>query len=278
MYCLKIVSLKFVSLKIVSLKIVSLKIVRYFTFIFFISLLCISYSTFAGSAGTNFTSETLELVQNPTAGIITNGEIIKFKFSGNNSINISGEYYLQKNIVLGYGLSIKNLTGNETVDISDLLGVIARYRILNEHKYYPALTAGIDLLGKGEYIPSLDQNQFLPTGLYIAASKAFKWDLGYLSLHLGVNYPVAVNKQYEHINSYFGLEQTITNKASLNFEYDFAGNNNPKFELKKGITNLAIRYSISSDLTVGINMIDIFSTYNKPYRMLTMEYRSSFFR
>ncbi len=246
----------------------------YISLIIFVSI----QPSSAGNAGSLFTSETLELVNQPTAGIITNGELIKLHFAGNNNINISGEYFLQKNFVVGYGFNIENLLGNKQIEISDLLGFIARYRILNEHKYYPALTVGIDLQGKGEYIPALDQNEFLPTGLYFAASKAFKWDLGYLSLHLGANYPVSINKQFDRISSYFGFEQTISKYASINLEYDFAGNNNPKFEIKKGITNLAIRYSISSDFTVGINIIDIFSTYNKTYRMLKMEYRSNFIK
>lgn len=249
-----------------------------FSFIVLLFIFANIEISIAGNAGSLSNSETLELVNQPTAGIITNGELIRFRFAGNNNINISGEYFLQKRFVVGYGFNIMNLTGNEKVEISDLLGFIARYRILNEHKYYPAFTLGIDLQGKGEYFALLKHSEFLPTGFYIAASKAFKWDLGYFSLHLGANYPISINKQYDKISSYFGFEQTISKYASVNFEYDFASNSNPKFVLQKGITNVAIRYSISSDFTVGISIIDIFSTYSIPYRMLIMEYRSDFIR
>lgn len=226
----------------------------------------------AGSAGSNYSLETMNIVNMPTASSIPiKSQFFELYFSQNSCLSLKLLDAPFKNFYFGLSESATNFFGDGNITFQKYPGVIANYRILNEGKYYPAIGIGINTQGKGNYNEAKDQFDFISPGAYLALSKSFLWSFGYFGLHLGTNYsfePVSSNRR---VNFYFGVEQSLTDNASINIEYDFNTPENPDIIFNKALLNLAFRYSIDNNITIDLSFLDLFNTKSSVMRYLRIE-------
>lgn len=237
-----------------------------------------SNSIFAGSAGDNYTLETMNIVNMPTAGNIPlKSQFFELYFSQNSCLSLKLLDAPFKKFYFGISISATNFFGDGDITFQKYPGIMANYRILDEGKYYPAIGIGINTQGKGNYNETKDQFDFISPGIYLAMSKSFRWTLGYFGLHLGTNYSFEPSASNRQINFYFGIEQSITDNTSINLEYDFNTPENPDIVFNRALLNLSLRYSVDDRITIDLNFLDLFNTKSSVMRYLRLEGAVSIF-
>lgn len=243
-----------------------------------IKLICISLlfcyqNLISGSAGLNYTYDTQTIVSMPTAGLIPyNGQLLSLNFHSNTGMMFTIEYSPVTNASVGLSFGGNGIFGNETLKFQKYPGIEAKYRFINEKKYFPAIVVGFNSQGYGTYSDATEEFQVNSPGFFLAMSKSFKWDYGIYSIHLGSNYSLEQKSGNRKMNAYFGFEHTLGRQSSVNFEYDFNAPHNSGFNLMKGRTNLGIRYSIEKVTTLELKLIDIFGTQSEMLRFLKIEF------
>lgn len=247
-------------------------ILLYF-FTILINILLQNLSLTAGSAGTNYTYETQYLVNMPTAGLIPkSSQLFSMNFSGKSGMMVAAEYSPINNASLGISFGGIGILGNETIKFQEYPGILAKYRFLNESKYFPAIALGFNSQGFGIYDDVAGEYQINSPGFYLAFSKSFKWDYGFYAIHMGTNYSLEPKSSNRRVNAYFGFEHTIANRASVNFEYNFNSPKNSGYNLMEGMSSLGLRYSIEKISTIELKLVDLFGTRGEMQRFLKIEF------
>ncbi|MFA7228431.1 MAG: hypothetical protein WC061_05290 [Melioribacteraceae bacterium] len=213
-----------------------------------------------GTGGTNAKFEYRNLIDLPTAGVLSRG------YAGVSADVLPFGVVITKievGVFDGFSFGISyggtNVIGTGSIDWYKLPAINIRARIVNETDAFPALSLGFDSQGKGQYDDNLDRFQIKSPGFFAAAAKNFEL-LGYLSIHALVNYSLEREDGDKDLNLGLGFEKTIGEKVSLIGEYDFAVNDNTGAALGKGngYMNLGLRWSVGDGLTLGVNLRDIF--------------------
>jgi hypothetical protein len=224
-----------------------------------------SYVIAQGSVGTNAKYEYRNLIDLPTAGVLTKG------YSGI-SLDVMPDGVVISKIEVGiyegfsFGISYggSNIIGTGSIDWYKLPGVNLRARIMDETILLPAVTIGFDSQGKGDYNSDLKRYQIKSPGFFAAGSKNFEL-LGYFSIHGVINYSLEREDGDKDLNLGIGFEKTVGGKVSIVGEYDFAINDNTGSALGKGngYLNIGARWSVGDGLTLGLNLRDLLD--NKRY-------------
>ena len=237
-----------------------------------------------GSAGDAADQELRRLIDFPTAGALKSGY---FGFDLNvlhNGILISSFSFAPfNNFNIGISYGATNIIGIGSPDFYKFPGFNAKLRVFTETRKLPSFTLGFDNQGKGSYVDSLKRYEIKSPGIYFGVSKNFKF-LGYFCINGLFNYSLENGDDDRNINFVFGLEKTIGPFISFIAEYDFGLNDNSKFSIgdKKGYLNFGIRWSISKNLTFGLDFKDLllnrrFREENGVERVLYLEYFDELF-
>lgn len=226
-------------------------------------LLFVAESYSQGSAGGGATFETRDIVDMPTAGVLSkNDYAVDLIYFDNGGIAFSINYGLWRNFNIGGSLSINNLVGAQDVDVQSIPSLILKYRFINETINVPAIAFGISTRGAGKYNNSSNRFEIASPGVFLSLSKSFLWDLGYLALHAGANYSFENTKEDFFVNTYAGLEQAIGKRFALNLEY-----NSGAFEWEarrtrgKGFLHSSLRYSLGYGFTLQMQFRDLLQNF-----------------
>lgn len=233
-----------------------------------------------GSAGEDATFESQRIVDMPTAGIIPKGtfEVSAFLMqSGGLMTEFAAAPF--ENFLIGVSFGGTSIIGVSTPTFQDFPGVQIKYRILDETKTFPAFALGLNSQGMGLYNDSLSRYQTASPGLYFASSKSFRWPVGLIFVHAGINYSLEPKPEDRSVNFYFGAEQTIMTRISIASEFNFNLENNSYFMENKGLLNFQIKWAASENLTVALMFRDVFANFKASeslVRFLGIEYISKF--
>ncbi len=224
-------------------------------FIFLAPIFCYSQ----GSAGENAIIETTKIVDMPTGGLILSGHYY-MSFSIYNSGGVLGEFNISPaaNLMFGISYNVNGLIGSNKISFQNLPGFVFCWRFLDETLSYPAFIIGINTQGTGGYLS--DKKRFLvySPGIYLSSSKNFRWFLGSIALHTGINYSFEPTINDRMINFYAGLEQSLGKFASINMEYNSTLNDRNRDVMSKmGLLNSSLRVSISKGVTLQLQIRDI---------------------
>jgi hypothetical protein len=247
-----------------------------------ISFGLISQNIFAqGTAGEEAIYESRYIVDMPNAGVLEKGGFSVYTQAYNNGgilLEFSAAPFTDFN--MGLSFSGTNIIGYGGVKWQGLPGVHLRYRIFNETKSIPAFLIGISTQGRGSY--SKDDKRFVTPspGIFLALSKNYKWALGTLSFHGGINYsfePAIVEKLP---NLYAGLEQSLGTSVSFNLEFNSTLNDaNKTYMKRKVLLNTSLRWSLAKNVTIELQARDLFQniTMNDNFnRTICLEYINLF--
>jgi hypothetical protein len=235
-------------------------------------LLFCNISFAKGNAGAEATYESRVIIDMPSAGVLP-----KNTFAINSVIGDGGGMSLElsaaifQDFLMGLSFSGGEIVGSGEPDFQKYPGIHLRYRVFNETTYVPAFTIGVQTQGRGLYKDTLSLKRFqtLSPGIFLASSKAFTWWGGLILLHGGVNFSFEPDSDDRSPNLYFGLEQTLGKRTALLFEYNANIDDNDKsFAKKKGLVSVALRWAASENLTLELQVRDLFDS-QKQYREMT---------
>jgi hypothetical protein len=209
-----------------------------------------------GSAGALAPYESQYIVDMPTAGMIPRGQYrmhLLMQPNGNPLFSLQAAPTAW--LMAGISYSAANLIGAGPVEVPDYPAVEIKARIWDETVYRPAIVAGFSMQGRGIWMQ--ERYQTLQPGLYAAFSKNFRWALGTLALHGGINYAVLPAAPMAQPNFWIGAEQSMGNRMALSLEYNATMNDNAGFMSKKGLLNAALRYSPARAITIEFMARDL---------------------
>ncbi|MBW6515804.1 MAG: YjbH domain-containing protein [Candidatus Cloacimonetes bacterium] len=168
--------------------------------------------------------ELIYLADTPTAGILQYGEVlINTKMYRNNGIILGASVGLFSRFMLGVSYGGENIVGNESPNWHERPEVHAKYRIIDESPFLPAVVVGFDSQGHGVYHSLLKRYDIKSKGFYAAASRNYYF-LGNLGLHLGTNYSMENKDEQKSINFFLGVDKSLGDELTLMIDYDFALN------------------------------------------------------
>lgn len=225
-----------------------------------IALLFIANQVLAqGATGSTAAIEPRYIVDLPTAGLLEKGNFainIMALNEGGLMTEITAAPF--KNFNMGISYSCTNFIGSGDISGQNIPGVTIKLRIFNETIATPAILIGLSTQGKGIYYKSQNRFQTLSPGAFLSSSKSFHWLLGAIAFHGGINYSFEPPKENRALNCYIGLEQSIGEQLSLNFEYNAnIDDTNKEFMSRRGMLNSALRFSISNGLTLELQFRDL---------------------
>lgn len=212
-----------------------------------------------GSAGSTAKFENRKIIDFPHCGMLPNKHLgLDFQFMKNGSFMVSGEYAFLDFINAGLSIGANNVIGNDEIIFQKYPGLNLKFRLLDESLSFPAAALGFSNQGYSGYISNLERYEILSPGIFLVFSKSFKWKLGYLASHFGVNYSFENNESERSPNMYLGIEQSINSNISLNLEYNFQfdESKNNLYD-NKGLLNLALRAAILNGMTIELQLKDI---------------------
>jgi opacity protein-like surface antigen len=259
--------------------------------IIFILLLCIvPITTFAAEDTTSSSLlssiqryEPTNIVDMPTAGMLTNMHYsVEAQLVSNGGFYLAFDAALFKFLNLGLSYGGTGIIGSQTMNMQKMPGFNIKLRLINESDgATPAVALGFNSQGRGVYNYPSDQFEQLPPDVYIAASKSFKWFLGNLSIHAGVNYHLE-NKDNRGINVYAGIMQNIFKYATLAFEINpnlNVANSDVWKDANALALNGGVRFAPSDNVVVEVQFKDFLrnSKYsNEIGRYFGMKFISKF--
>lgn len=234
-----------------------------------------------GSAGENASFESIRIVDMPTAGVIPKNTYVVNSFIMDNGGMVT-EFSVSpfENFMIGLSYGGNGIIGTGKPVFQGLPGLNLKYRLLNETEERPAIALGINTQGKGIYFE--DDNRYinLSPGLYAALSKSFKWSLGVVAIHGGINYSFEPKINDRTINLYAGAEQTIFSSLSLMLELNFNFNEVEKYYGQgKSLIHTEIRWAAAESVTISLQFRDLLSNMsytNSLVRFLSVEYIAYF--
>lgn len=233
-----------------------------------------------GSAGEAASYESRRIVDMPTAGVIPKGtfEVNAFLMqSGGMMTEFAASPF--ENFVIGASFGGSNIIGVSTPTFQTYPGLQIKYRVLDETKTLPAFALGVNTQGLGLYDDGQERYQTASPGIYLASSKSFRWPVGLIYVHAGINYSLEPKPEDRSINFYFGAEQTIYKRISIATEFNANLENNSYYMDSKGLLNFQVKWAASENLTVALMFRDAFANFkasNSLVRFIGFEYISKF--
>jgi len=209
-----------------------------------------------GTSGENASYESRTIVDMPTAGISPKKSLTVYSLvREKGSVLLESSYSPFEDVQVGGGFVFNNLIGINDIETSLLPLVHLKWRMMNERTFLPAVLLGFSTFGRGNFDHSSRTFQTNSPGIYLALSKDWRWNLGSLSTHGGVNYSFDPKEEHRKPNYFFGLEQALTSRLSVLLEYN-AVVDDIRYS-SGGLLSTAFRYSIVKGVTLEFQLRDL---------------------
>jgi hypothetical protein len=209
------------------------------------------------------------LVNMPTAGTLLRGnyEIGAAWYSEGGAIGHT-DIGLSNRLLLGISFGGEEIVSNADPKWNPGVEFNAKFRVIDEDQYFPAVTAGFSSQGFGAYNKEYKRYTFKSRGFYGVVSRSFyfyEWTAGW---HAGVNYSLEnkIDKESD-VNFFAGLDATFKYNLALLLEWDAALNDN---NLKlpdgtaygfagkgRGYMNLGVRWLYNNNLELEVHLLDL---------------------
>ncbi|HRP01842.1 MAG TPA: hypothetical protein PLE30_04250 [Candidatus Kapabacteria bacterium] len=238
-----------------------------------------SYLFPLGSAGSLASYENRYIVDMPNCGLISDKKIaLDILYMKSGSLSLAAEYSFLNTANAGLSYSMNNIIGNGEISSQKYPGISLKVRLIDETYKLPAIALGFSNQSRSVYLSNSNRFQVLSPGLYFALSKSFRWKLGYLASHFGVNYSFDNDAPNRTPNVYFGIEQSINSFSSINLEYNLQlDETKNKLYNSKGLLNVALRAGVISGLTLELQLKDLLNN-NKEINSIERQFGIEIFK
>ena len=240
----------------------------------------------------------LNLVSIPTAGTLPRGSFtLESLIIKDGGIVPRLSVGFTDNFTFGVSYGLQNLIGDTKPSLNKTTPEVQiKYRVFDESEKMPALVYGLDTQGRGVFhdtdsIGSINDSTITLNrydqkawGMYIVFSKNWNF-LGNLGMHMGISKSLSENDDGDNDpDVFFGFDKELNRSFSFLVEYDAALNdddhtlNDITFGKGKGYLNAGVRWAISPNLMLEININDINKNTEAEYtnREIKIMYSESF--
>ncbi len=235
------------------------KMLRYGT-----TILVIFFGIRLSAAQEILPAQSIFVIDCPTAATLDRGsflgEIRAYSLGG---LQGGVKVGLSDRFMIGISYGGSNIIGEGNVDWNPYPGVQVRYRLFHEQLNIPAISLGFDNQGYGSYIDSLERYSEKSKGVFIAASKSFRF-LGALAFHGGANYSFETGDGDKDLNGFIAMEKSINEEIGLFVEYDLAMNDNREDNIGsgKGYLNASVKWSFGEQVFIDFVWKNILQNKN----------------
>lgn len=229
------------------------KVHRVGIFVILATLLTVQPTFSQGSTGSSAPYESRVIVDMPTAGVLAKNQMgATVVAAADGALLADVAFAPATNFNVGLGFSGTRVLGTGNPVFQGIPSIHVRYRAVDETLYIPALTIGLQTLGRGV----VAQNRFTTNspGLFLAASKNYTWSLGTLAFHAGLGQSFDINFDGRGFNVWAGMEQSIGSNAGFMAEFNPTINDTHSGAL----LNIAFRWSIIRGVTLELQARDAF--------------------
>ncbi len=202
--------------------------------------------------------ETIALVTMPTAGILSPGSLLlRAALSPDGTLTAQCFASPIPRLMLGLSFSGRNVLGIGSPEWQPFPGISVRLRFVDERTVAPALAVGLHTQGWGSY--KLEEKRFtVPApGIFVAASKSYRWWLGELAWHAMVSYPLEPPPPARHPTWGFGFEHSLGRFGQLLLEYNALWGD-IRNRRSIGAFSIGLLFGLGHRGAVGGEMVDIF--------------------
>ncbi|MFH1052567.1 MAG: hypothetical protein V1779_16735 [bacterium] len=243
--------------------------------------LCLNSLSAQGTAGEKAMYESRYIVDMPTAGVLEKGAYTVYSNAfSRGGIMLQLDVSPFSDFVMGLSYSGTNIIGSGEVNWQKIPGVHLRYRFIDETLSLPAFLFGVNTQGRGDFDKTDKRFETYSPGVFLALSKNYKWALGTVAIHGGINYSFEPPSKDNSPNFYIGAEHSIGNSVALNIEFNPTLNDgNKEYMTAKSLLNTSLRWSLAKGVTLELQARDLLGnlTNNKEFnRAICLEYISSF--
>lgn len=226
------------------------------------------------------------LITVPTAGTLVRGSY-SFELRVQNHGGVLGSLAAGITDRFQFGLSFgaNNFIGADSLEWYPRPEANLKYQLINETTSMPGIALGLNTQGYGRYdaAPERKRYETKAYGLYAAASKNWKFFLGNIGLHGGVNYNFTeVTDGDKDPNVFFGTDMELNPEIAILVEYSGAFNENNK-DLQSmalnngGYLNAAVRWTFVEHLHIEIDFNNLlFNRDNNDIDYFTRELKLTY--
>ncbi len=165
--------------------------------------------------------------------------------------------------MFGISYGAQNLVSNEKPKWNPRVEFFAKYKVLDENWYMPAIALGFETQGYGQYDRAFDRYTIKSKGFFGVLTKTYNLQGFAAGFHGGLNYnPLEGKKDGDKNPTFFvGQDTRVSNYFALLAEYDFAfddDRNKQLFGRGWGYLNLGVRWLFSDNLWLEADFRDMF--------------------
>jgi len=185
---------------------------------------------------------------------------------------------LMERMLIGFSFGGVGIIGDQKIHWNPRVEFIAKYRLLEEHRAFPACTLGFDSQGHGRYDSVNERYARKSKGFYLVLSKNYRF-LGRLGFHLGANCSLEKDGEGD-FSGYVGLNKSINEEMSMLGEYDLGLNERDlsSFRFKDGYLNAGIRWTLAHKFNIEVDFKDLIGDHRssrypiREFRIVYFEY------
>ncbi len=212
------------------------------------------------------------LITAPTAGTLVRGSFsFEMRIQNHGGLATALAAGITDRFQFGVSYGANNFIGDDSLKWYPRPEASIKYRVIDETMSMPGLSLGINTQGFGRYDKGLKRYDTKAYGLFLSASKNWKFILGNIGIHGGVSYNFTeTNDGDEDPNVFAGLDMELNPELSLLFEYNGAFNENDNrlqdIALNDaGYVNAAIRWTFVQHLHIEIHFNNLLFNENVDY-------------
>jgi len=229
----------------------------------------------------------VNLITVPTAGTLVRGSFaVEMRLQKNGSLTAGLSAGLTDRFMFGISYGASQLIGDQEPTAYPRPEANLKYRLIDETTSMPGIAIGLDTQGFGQYHPgdTLKRYDVKAYGVYAATSKNWRFVLGNVGLHGGMNYNFTETTDGdEDINLFVGADMELNPEFSILMEYNAALNDNDQtynsLALNKGgYLNAAVRWTFVEHLHIELDFNNLLfdkdkvKYFNRELKITYIEY------
>lgn len=216
-------------------------------------------------AGAQVLVEDLEIVDSPTAGILSHGS---YMFDGSvgpgNDLLFGLRIGFHDRLMLGASFGVQNFIGRGEIDVNERPGFQLRLRLIEEGMAGPAFALGVDTQGEGAWIDSAERYERKSPGVYGVLSRNF-YMLTNIGVHGGAGYSFE-DRDEKGIDFFAGISIEMVPGMTLLFDYDAAlDDDDPEVPTtrtrSRGYLDGGVRFDYRENLRIRVLFKDLTGNY-----------------
>ncbi|MBC8204475.1 YjbH domain-containing protein [bacterium] len=211
------------------------------------------------------------LIDIPTAGVNAKGDY-DFEIRIFHDGGILGGFAvgLFDRFSLGVYFGGTGIIGNDSdIEWNEFPGVLAKYRLIEESIFFPALAIGYSSQGYGQYMTDStyvveSRYRIKARGLFAVFSKNYMMmNTHQMGIHFGVNKNTFETEDDKDFNIFAGIDFGLNEELFLLCEYDLALDDNSDDALGegRGYLNMGVRWGFSDRFALQFHFKDVLSNH-----------------